>query len=343
MFMYDEILQQPLVIGSLIQANQKTITGIKRVLTQSMPKTIVIAARGTSDHAAVYAKYCFEILLGIPTSLAAPSVLTVYNSKIDYKNTLIIGITQSGMAEDVKAVIEHARAQGAVTLACTNQSDSPVAKAADFHFFCNAGTEKSVAATKTFMAQLCAVLVLAAVMHQDPKLLNAIETMGTELELFLKQADKIVHDMASYKYMDKCFVLGRGLLYPIVKEAALKIQETSYAIGLAYPISDFWHGPLAMVSDKMPVFLYSSGGKMKKDEMEILDKLNKIGADVFVVTPDKEIAQKAAQSLMIPDVNMFIQPLIELAAAQLIAFGIAKAKGMNPDAPRNLKKVTITK
>ena len=203
--------------------------------------------------------------------------------------------------------------------------------------------KKSVAATKTFMAQLVAVLVLVAGIKQDKVLLNAIETLDTELEHFLNQADALIDRMKSYKYMDRCFVLGRGLLYPVAKEAALKIQETSYTIGLAYPISDFWHGPLAMVSDKMPVFLYCGGGKMKHDELEILDRLNAIGADVFVVTSDREIADKAAQSLLVQDTNMFILPLIELAAAQLMAYGIATAKGMNPDAPRNLKKVTITK
>lgn len=343
MHMYDEILEQPTILKKCKEYNLEALKDIVSRIKSDKPRCIIIAARGTSDHAAIYAKYCLEILTGIPVSLAAPSVVTLYNGKIDYKGTMVIGITQSGMAEDVRMLIKEAKSQGALTLACTNTLGSPVADEAEFHLYCNAGLEKSVAATKTFMAQLYLMALLTANLAEDDALIEALYKLPDNLQELLASADDIASVMKGFKHMDRCFILGRGLVYPVVREAALKMQETTYTLSYAYAISDFWHGPLAMVTKGTPVFLYSSGGAVLDDEIKMIEKLKEIRADITVITSDKEIAEMADRAVMIPEAEPAVLPFYHVAVAQLFAYGLTQAKRLDPDKPRYLKKVTITK
>lgn len=343
MHMYNEILEQPKILKECYEYNLEALTQIVKKLKRKKPGCIVIAARGTSDHAAIYAKYCFEVMAGIPVSLAAPSVVTLYNGKMDYKDTLVIGITQSGMAEDVRLLIKEANRQGALTLACTNSLSSPVAKEAEFHLYCNAGKEKSVAATKTFMAQLYLMALLTGNYVGDEALLEALRKLPDSIESLLVNADDIAAVMQHYRDIDRCFILGRGFVYPIVREAALKMQETTYTLSYAYAISDFWHGPLAMLSEGTPVFLYSSGGAVMQDEISIMEKLNEIGASTMVVAANKDIARMGERHVIIPEAAPAVLPFYHLVAAQLFAYGLTQAKGLDPDKPRYLNKVTITK
>jgi glucosamine--fructose-6-phosphate aminotransferase (isomerizing) len=278
-------------------------------------------------------------------------VITSYHSRVCYQDALVIGITQSGMAEDVRSVIAHAKKQKALTLSCTNNNDSPVAREADYHLYCNAEEEKSVAATKTFMAQMYAMISLLTAWDLGKRggadsggaLRKALAALPEKLDLLLQRQDEIIPLMKSYKFMDRCFVLGRGLMYPIVKEAALKIMETTYTAAFAYPISDFWHGPLAMIHKQTPVFLYSGGGQLENDELEILSRLKEIGADVLAVTPSEAIASRADRFYMIPQTETFVIPFYHLVIAQLFAYGLTLEKGMDADSPRHIVKVTITK
>lgn len=343
MYMYDEIMEQPKILKKCHDYNLDAIDRIVKELKKKKPGCIVITARGTSDHAAIYAKYCFEVMAGIPVSLAAPSVVTLYNGKIDYKDTLVIGITQSGMAEDVRMLLREAKKQGALTLACTNALSSPVAKEAEFHLYCNAGKEKSVAATKTFMAQIYLMALLAASHVGDDALLGALRGLPDSIEAFLSKADDIAGIMQKYKDMDRCFILGRGFVYPIVLEAALKMQETTYTLSYAYAISDFWHGPMAMVSKGTPVFLYSSGGAVLQDEIKIMEKLHEIGADTMVISSGGDIAAMGDAHITVPEGAPAVMPFYHLVVAQLFAYGLTRAKGLDPDKPRYLNKVTITK
>lgn len=343
MHMYDEILEQPKIINECRDSSAEVIERVVKKIKSKKPGCIIIAARGTSDHAAIYAKYCFEIMSGIPVSLAAPSVVTLYNGKMDYQDTVVIGITQSGMAEDVRLLIKEAKEQGALTIACTNALSSPVANEAEFHLYCNAGREQSVAATKTFMAQLYLMAQLVASLAEDEKLTRSLDGLSGGVQTLLKGAGEIAAKMNGYARMDRCFILGRGFAYPIVREAALKMQETTYTLSYAYAISDFWHGPLAMVTKGTPVFLYGSGGAVLQDEIAMLEKLKEIGADIMAVTAEKTIADMANRSVMIPGAEPAVLPFYHLVVAQLFAYGLTQAKGLNPDKPRYLNKVTITK
>lgn len=343
MHMYDEIMEQPKILKKAGEYNTKVIGEIVQRIKSMKPDCIIIAARGTSDHAAVYAKYCFEAMTGTPVSLAAPSVVTIYKRSLDYKNKMVIGITQSGMAEDVRILLKEAKIQGALTVACTNTLCSPVAEEAEFHLYCNAGKELSVAATKTFMAEMYLMAALAARQAGNNELTEELEKLPEKIGLLLSNADKIAASISGYKDMNSCFVLGRGFVYPVALEAALKMQETAYILGYAYAISDFWHGPLAMVSKGTPVFMYCSAGSMLPDELKMLQRLEEIGADVMAVTPDKKTAEKAGRFVIIPGADPVLLPFFHLAVAQLFAYGLTMAKGLNPDNPRNIQKITITK
>lgn len=343
MLMLDEILEQPRVLAACSALNKGKIQNLTAELRRKEIKNVVIAARGTSDHAAIYAKYCIEILTGKPVSLAAPSVVTLYGGRMDYKDTLVIGVTQSGMAEDVRQVLACANAQGALSVGITNNESSPVANESAYHLYCDAGPEMSVAATKTFTTQMLLLGLLAANWGGDAKLVAALERMPGELQAVLDKSEAIIHSAGRYKFADQCFILARGLLYSVALEAALKIQETTYTSAKAYPISDFYHGPLAMVEKNTPVIVYCGNDAAKNDALDMVKRLRALEADILAVTSNEEISVYANETLLIPDALPMAAPFHHVAAAQLFAYGLAIEKGLNPDAPRSLKKVTITK
>jgi glucosamine--fructose-6-phosphate aminotransferase (isomerizing) len=193
------------------------------------------------------------------------------------------------------------------------------------------------------MAQLYLMAQLAVHLAGDDKQIEALNDLSENVHELLIKADEIAAKMKDYAAMDRCFILGRGFVYPIVREAALKMQETTYTMSYAYAISDFWHGPLAMVTKGTPVFLYSSGGAVLQDEIAMMEKLNEIGADVMAITSGKAIADMANRSVMIPEAEPAVLPFYHLVVAQLFAYGLTQAKGLDPDNPRYLNKVTITK
>ncbi len=343
MHMLDEIMDQPRVLRDCGTLNIDKIRAITQEAIRNNIRNVVIAARGTSDHAAVYAKYCIEILTGKPVSLAAPSVITLYGSRMDYKNALVIGVTQSGMAEDVREVLKCANGQGALTVAITNSENSPIAKEAQYHLYCNAGPEKSVAATKTFMSELFILEVLAASWNGEDSLIRSLRNMPDALERQLEKADEVIRAAGRYKFAEKCIILARGLLYPVALEAALKIQETTYMGAKAYAISDFWHGPLAMIEKNTPVILYASSDAAKKDALDIARQLRKMDADILMVTDSTDLAEYANETVFVPSAEPLVEPFHHVAVAQLFAYGLATQKGLSPDEPRSLKKITVTK
>jgi glucosamine--fructose-6-phosphate aminotransferase (isomerizing) len=346
MYMYDEIMEQPDVLNRCLETNKSVIEQIVNNIRETDINNIIIAARGTSDHAAIYAKYCLEIKTGLPVSLAAPSVITLYSGKMDYRRSLVIGISQSGMAEDVRCVLNSAKEQGALTVACTNNEGSPVASQARYHLFTNAGEEKSVAATKTFLSQMYVLSLFAAIWCDDAVMQNGLYGLPDILKkqlLTRDNIDAIFEESRIYSVIDSCFVLARGLLYPMALEAALKMQETSYIHAHGYAISDFWHGPLAMVKQGTPVVLFGSHDEALSDEIRIAGKLRELGAQILIITDTERLRIYADRSITIPRLAYMESAFVHAVTAQLFAYGIAIAKGLSPDKPRSLKKVTITK
>ena len=342
--MEKEIKEQPEVLKTCIEKNRAVLKQIGEAYKKANPTFAVVAARGTSDHAATFFKYLAGVYAGLPVDLAAPSVITAYNSAPNFKNALVIGVSQSGKAADVLSVIKTAKEQGAITIAITNFEDSPLAKEAEFHLNCSAGLEKSVAATKTYTSQLMLLSQIVAVITDSKELAEKLDKVSGIVENILKDTSDIDKLVTRYCFMNECFVLGRGFLYPAAMEAALKIQETSYVRARSYPVSDFHHGPFAMVNEGMPIFFIAADTKTDNDVCEMMDKAKGVGAEIIAITNKEEIAKKADFSLMLPkEAEGEIAIFAAAVVSQMFACRLSVLKGNNPDSPRGLNKVTITK
>ncbi len=341
--MYKEIMSEAAGLKAAEEKNTAALQVISSAMKEKKPVGIVIAARGTSDHAALFAKYIFETYCGIGVSFAAPSVLTVYGGAPSLENYLVIGISQSGKAADAMEVLKHGRSCGAATLAITNDASSPMAKLCDFHLDCAQGEEKSVAATKTFTAQLYLVLLLAAAISENEKLKKAAKAAPTQIKSVYKSADLIEHAAMRYRFAQEAFMLGRGLAYPLALEFGLKTMETSYVRSRGYATSDFYHGPIAQIPADMPVFLFSICDELKEDTEKMMARLVEFGADMFLFTDNMSLLAKADAGILLPEGGEIENAFAACTALQLFACALSVAKRLDPDKPRGLNKVTITK
>ena len=352
--MWKEINETPRIFSEIQENNASVMSELVKAIKNGTARNFVAAARGTSDHALIYFKYLLEVNSEYTVGLSAPSVVTLYKGKINYSNSIIIGCSQSGKAADVLEVIKKGNEQGAITIAVTNDKESPMAKEAKYHLWCSAGLESSVAATKTFSAQLFIMLWLAAELSGNKEQLLYLKNLHIEIQKVLPQIDEQTTKYADkFKDMKSGFVLSRGLTYPIALEATLKLQETCYIQMKGYAGSDFYHGPMAMVNEETPVIIYCAKNNgdaelqrlVREDQMQCIDKMLSLGAPVLLVTNDNVLTGKARcnDALInfgVPEeVCMFAFALF----AQMFACKISCAIGNNPDAPRALNKVTITK
>lgn len=342
--MWEEILEQPDVLKKTVETNKAVIDDLLTDLQARDISTVIIAARGTSDHAAVYAKYAIETLIGIPVSLAAPSVFTMYNKKIKMNNCLVIGISQSGKAADAIEVVKAAAEQGAITMSVTNFVDSPLAATSKYHLFCDTGIEKSVAATKTFTSTVFLLINFIAKWAQNAELLNELAQTPDIMKTIFTQSDAIKETVQKYRFMKECFVLARGINYSIALEAALKIQETTYVRAKAFATSDFHHGPFAMVERDMPVIVYAPEGPSSKDVFEMVNKLKDSEADILIISNNQELLKLGNSHIEIPkNCSDYVSPLFNVVIAQMFACNLSLLKGLSPDSPRGLNKITITR
>jgi glutamine---fructose-6-phosphate transaminase (isomerizing) len=340
--MWDEILEQPAVLEKCLQ-NTRLIKAIVETLKSQNIKFICIAARGTSDHAAVYGKYLIEFLLGIPVVLAAASIFTIYHKDLNFENSLVIGISQSGEAADVLEVIKSANEHGAITISITNALDSPLAQAAKCHLYCNAGVETSVAATKTFTSQMFLLAQLVAewadLRNVQAELIKVPEQVAATIEL----SKDIPNKVERYLLMNECFMLARGINYAIALEAALKIQETNYIRAKAFATSDFQHGPIAMIDRNIPAMVFAPEGPAFKDVNAIIHTLKNNQVELIVISNKRELLEQGSCSFEIPATeDDLISPFFNIVVAQMFACQLALIRGFDPDHPRGLHKVTIT-
>lgn len=342
--MWKEIGEQPEALKRCEEANRSVIRELAQHIREFDPSCVIIAARGTSDHVATYAKYLIEIYCHIPVCLSAPSVMTLYGSPVDMSRCLVIGISQSGMAEDVLEVMQTARKQGAVVVGVTNEPDSRIARNCDYHLYCAAGPEKSVAATKTFTMQLYLMTLLVEALSSHPVVRAGLEKIPQAVESALALESRIEEKSACYRLMNECFVLSRGLLYPLAMETALKIQETCYIRARAYAVSDFQHGPFAMVDRQIPVILLAADEHSDRDIVDMIHRLKEQSVDILLITNKQRILDETGNGFKLPDGCEGIPGAFACGViAQMFACSLAVRKGNNPDAPRGLRKVTITR
>lgn len=340
-----EIREQPKVLGAIKENNITAIRALTADIKARGLKHVYFAARGTSDHACIYAQYLLGIFAGIPCSLATPSVISKYGAKIDLKHSVVIGVSQSGKAEDVLSVMKQAKAEGTLVVAVTNDSESPMAKEAMYHLYCGAGKEASIAATKTFTSQMYLLALLCAEWSESDELsalLDRVPAGAAELlDTMPEQIDRIV---ARYRYLTDAVVLARGINYPIALEGALKVLETNRVRMKGYAISDFYHGPLAQISENSLSFVIAAEGPMLEDSIAITEKLISIGAEVVVLTDSDRAANLSPFTLRIPALGSdVVSPYLFAMTMQLFALKLTQIKGIDPDVSPVLHKVTITK
>lgn len=338
--MLDEIFEQPVVLEKTIKNESEKIRKLGEFLRSKDIDLIVIAARGSSDNASLFGRYLLEITNGIPVSLSAPSVYTLYDAEINMSRALVIGVSQSGEGVDINQVLEKAKSSGAFTLGITNEAESSMAKLADETLLIHAGREKSVAATKTYTGQMLHFYLLAEALSEK-KL--SVEKIPGFCELALKQKDEIKKMVERYLFMENCVVVGRGLNYGNSYELALKLMETCYVVAERFSSADFFHGPLAIVERRFPVILFAPQGVTQQSNLDLLNRLKELHADSFSITNDAKIADASTKCLKLSeDIDEFLSPIPFIIPAQMFAALLAEAKGINPDEPRSLSKVTKT-
>jgi glucosamine--fructose-6-phosphate aminotransferase (isomerizing) len=342
--MLDEIRQQPEALERTLRAEAKRVEKFRDVISRRKPRLIVLVARGTSDNAAQFGRYLIEITTGIPVSLAAPSIATLYQAKVDYRETLVIAISQSGESTDINMVVEQARKQGAATIGITNEPGSALTRLAEHVFLVRAGKEKSVAATKTYTGQLLVLYMLAYALGGKIRI-SDLERVPEYVSRALSLDAEVSALSERYRFMDHAVVMGRGLNYSNAYEFALKLMETCYVIAERFSSADFQHGPIAMVEHGFPVFLFAPSGVTWPGLREMVMKLRQLNAEIVVITDRKnpEACQLATRVISIPErIGELYTPIPYVVPAQLFAASLAAQKGLDPDKPRTLSKVTKT-
>jgi len=334
-FMRQEIIDIPAAVKTLTCHEQ--LEEVASALRLAEPRFISTVARGSSDHAATYLKYVSELVLGLPVASLGPSVASVFGAKLKLADSLCIAISQSGQSPDIRAMARTAQEGGAKTVAITNEPSSPLAVQSDHVINICAGVEKSVAATKTFVTSAVAGLALVAHWKQDKALLGALATLPEKLEA------AIAHDWPSLRQAlhgrDSLLVLGRGPGFAMANEAALKFKETCQIHAESYSSAEVLHGPVSIIEPGFPVLALASRDAAEPAVLEVAKAMADIGADVFVTSDHVNPAQRlgfAATGHPLTD------PLALIVSFYSFIERLARERGINPDTPRNLKKVTET-
>lgn len=340
----DEILEQPSVLRRWLDTQLEHTARIARSIQSRQIDFVFLAARGSSDHAGVYAQYTWGSLNRLPVALAAPSLYTRYGRVPRLKHALVVGISQSGQSPDVVSVVQHGREQGALTLAITNAPASPLAGAAEFHLDLLAGEERAVAATKSYTAELLAVAALAAELADSPALKEALQRIPAAVESVLGLEAQTEAIAAQHAEMTRAVVLGRGYNYATALEWAIKLKELAYVFADPYSTADFQHGPIAIVERGFPILAVAPRGAVLPDILALLKRVrDEQGAAVFVLSDDPSTRALGDAALALPsDVPEWLSPIVSIVPAQLYCYHLTRAKGYDPDAPRGLTKVTLT-
>ncbi len=367
MSLREEIGQQPEVARRLLQRQLAAIEEIAAAIAERPIDGIMIAARGTSDHAAIYAQYLFGAFHGLPVALAAPALVSVYGTAPRLEGWLTIGISQSGKSPDVVGVVAAARGQGGRTIAITNDPGSELARVADFSIDVSAGPERAVAATKTYTAELLAVAALAsaygprdesvagekngAAPDHAPFGGSRAERMaaldhvpGALLEALAAEpdAERITGER---REMDQCIVLGRGFEYGTAREWALKLKELAQVGADPYSPPDFEHGPLALVEPGYSVLAIAPSGHAAPDVDALLARLRAdFDVDLVVISDDARTRGLGRASMALPSgLPEWLTPIVSIVPAQLFAYHLTRAKGLSTETPRWISKVTLTR
>ncbi|MFN2562787.1 MAG: SIS domain-containing protein [Jatrophihabitans sp.] len=323
-----EIAEQPEALGRVLRDGRVDAARARSAIEKYRPRFVLLAARGTSDHAALYAKYLAEVELNLPAGLASASSFTVYGSRPDMTGVLFVAISQSGGSPDLVESMEVARGCGALTVAVTNNPASALAAAAEHHVHVHAGPERAVAATKTYTAELLALYLLLVGGDAAGVPEAAARTLA--------HGDAAVAAAGRFLLVDRLVTTARGFSYPTAREGALKLMETSYLAAQAFSGADLLHGPLAMLGPEVPVIAVTTTGRGAAALTPVLDRLAAAQVDVLRVGPPDGLP------VVLDGVHESLAPVLEILPLQQLAWRLALDRGGDPDRPRGLSKVTET-
>jgi glucosamine--fructose-6-phosphate aminotransferase (isomerizing) len=339
-----EIYEQPEVLGRLLRQGGGLISDIARRVRERAPRFALIAARGTSDNAATYGKYVLGALNGLVVGLAAPSLFTVYRKSLNLSDALVIGVSQSGQGLDVNAVLEQARAQGALTLAITNSPGSPMTQVADEVIELGAGPEKSVAASKTYTCELLALAMFAAYWNAQAELRKDLEGLERWVDKVLGEEEAVRRCAEAFGQAGAMVIVSRGYNHPTSYETALKIKELAYVSAQAYSAADFRHGPIAILDEGFPVLAFAPQGEALADMMAVAEEIKATGARLAVVSNEVSVLALTDLQIRLPGrLPEWLSPIACAIPGQFLALYMALERGRDPDQPRGLQKVTRTR
>lgn len=344
MNLHSEILEQPERLAALLNNQKQTVLDIARAIQKQNVQYVFLAARGTSDNAGRYANYLWGAHNGLPLALATPSLFTYYQTPPRLQNALVVGISQSGQSPDIVSVIDEGHKQNCLTLAITNNVDSPLAKAADLVLDIQAGAEKAVAATKTYTTELMAIAMLSAALDNSSARWDELSSAPTWAEQALTADADIARMAERYRFMRQCVILGRGFNYATAFEWALKLNELTYVIAEPYSSADFQHGPIAMIEDGFPVLAIAPSGKVHGTMKEMLTRLRRAqDAELVIISDDADTLALAQSPIPLPpQIPEWLSPLVSIIPAQLFACHLTTVKGYDTDRPRTITKITET-
>lgn len=340
--MMEEIREQPKALQRTFEAERDHAADFKKFISKRNIRFIVLVARGTSDNAALFGRYLVEITTGIPVSLCAPSVHTLYGARLDLRQALVIGISQSGEGTDINFVLRRARGEGAYTIAVTNEAKSSMTRIADESFLVRAGKQRSVAATKTYTGQLLILYLLASALGHKIAF-DDISEIPSRASEALRLAPEIREMVERYRYMRQCAVVARGVNYANAFELSLKLMETCYIVAERFSSADFLHGPIAMIERDFPVLLFAPPGKTLAGQRALIQRLSGLRAETLVFSSNEVPLPGPARVIRVPGkIPEIFTPIPYIIPGQLFAASLAEVKGFDPDRPRSLKIVTQT-
>ena len=341
--LYREIHEQPDVTARLLKRQRENADALAVEIQRRGIGGVVIAARGTSDNAARYAQYLLAAANGLVVGLATPSLFTVYKTPPRFGNLLVLGISQSGKSPDIVSVVAEGKRQGALTAAITDFPESDLGRTADYVLELSAGEEKSIAATKTYTAELAAIALLSVALDGDAGRREMLDRIPEQIGQALSVENQIAQAAERYRYMQSCVVIGRGYNYATAFELSLKLKELTYTVVEPYSSADFMHGPLAMVASGFPVITIAPSGQMLPDMMAFMDTITQRHAELLVISDDPAALGMARVPLRLPPgVPEWLSPLTSIVPGQLFAMYLAHARDYDVDRPRGLHKVTET-
>ena len=345
MSLHSEIMEQPERLRGLLGSQRGAVEKIAKAIADRKVSYVFLTARGTSDNAGRYANYLLGAMNGLPLALATPSLFTYYQRPPRLKDALVVGISQSGQSPDIVSVLEEGRRQGCMTLAITNATESPLAQAAEFVLDMQAGPERSVAATKTYTAELMCIAMLSAALNPQSVRWDDLEKVPSWIEQAGQHDEAIATAVERYKYVNHCVVLGRGYNYATAFEWALKLKELCYVEAEPYSPADFQHGPIAMVERGFPVLAVVAKGPVAESLLPMLKHLKQeLLAEVLVVSNMEEALSVSKPSFALAaEIPEALTPLVGIVPGQLMAYHLTRVKGYDPEKPRIIQKVTETR